>query len=109
MSMICESCGHMPAGCVCGLNFAEKLRTIQLSPSAVPTRTKRRYWDEESLADTFGADAKDRYMEETKGLGAAYRDGKGGFMRRGKDGFQRVTDHELHSVYLNAPEDADVV
>jgi len=109
MSLCCESCGHMPAGCTCDLSFADKLRSIRLSNSVTETRTKRVNYDREALADTFGPDARERYLEETHGLGAAYRDGKGGYMRRGDGRMVPVTDREMREVYVRGEEAEDVV
>lgn len=108
MSLCCSRCGHMPAGCTCNLTLAEKLRTIRLSVTATPTRTHDMV-DREALADTFGPDARERYMDETKGLGAAYRDKKGRYMRRGDGRMVPVTDREMRDVYIRGEEAADVV
>lgn len=63
------------------MGIADKVRTVTLSSSATPTRT-RHFVDQEALDDTFGPDAREHYMEDTLGKGAAYRDGHGGFVRR---------------------------
>ena len=109
MSLCCETCGHMPAGCVCDLSIADKLRTVRLSNTVTATRTKRVNYDREALADTFGDNAEERYMDETRGLGAAYRDKTGRYMRRGDGRMVPVTDREMRDVYLGGDEAVDVV
>ena len=109
MSLCCETCGHMPSGCVCNMTFSERLRSIRLSNSVTATRTKRNNFDAEALADTFGPDARERYMDETKGLGAAYRDKTGRYMRRGDGRMVPVTDREMRDVYIRGEAADDVV
>ena len=108
MSLCCESCGHMPAGCTCDLSFADKLRSIRLSNTVTETRTKRVNYDREALADTFGPDARERYLDETAGLGAAYRR-NGRWVR--KDTAERryvpVTEKEMAQVYMRGEEVED--
>lgn len=84
MSMYCEACGRGPWACACGMSLIEKLRTVSLDTRALETRTRRRYYDESSLTDTFGADAKEQFADQTKGKGAFYRsaDSPSGFAWR---------------------------
>jgi hypothetical protein len=87
------------------MTFADKLRTLEIRV----VKPGGDYIDREALADTFGPDAKEHYMEETKGLGAAYRDHTGRYMRRGDGNMVPVTDREMADVYLRGPEAEDVV
>jgi hypothetical protein len=105
----CSQCGHASWSCVCGLSYAERLGSITLGVSATPSRSKTRYYDDEPLKDMFdGMDRRERkakYMEDTAGLGAAYSDGKGGFVRRNEQEqrLEHVTDREIDKVYWNGP------
>lgn len=105
--MICEACGHMPVSCTCNISFADKLRTIQLGAGVTETRTKRSYYDDESVSELFDGmprkERKARYMHDTKGLGAAYRDNTGNWFRKGDGHFVPVTDREASEVYANSP------
>lgn len=107
MSLICEACGHMPRSCTCGLSLVEKLRTVQLGSGATETRTKRSYYDDEPVSELFGGmrrdERKQRYMDDTKGLGAAYRDKTGNWFRKGDGHMVPVTDREATEVYANSP------
>lgn len=70
MSAWCDTCHRMiGVGCACGLSFAEKVRTLTIHNDAMPNKTKKKYWDQQAVSSTFGDDATDRVMEETKGVG----------------------------------------
>lgn len=56
-----------------GLSFLQRLRSIRLDTSLVETRSRRNYYDRESLDGMFGMDEQERreqYMDETEGRGA---------------------------------------
>jgi hypothetical protein len=105
----CSTCGHAAHACVCNMSYAARLRSLTLGVSATPSRSRVRYYDDEPLKDMFGGmdrrERKARYMEDTAGLGAAYSDGKGGFVRRNEQEqrLERVTDREIDKVYWNGP------
>jgi hypothetical protein len=95
----CPACVEHPRG-IC---FRHKLRTLQfgLVPGAVQQERSRSYYDAEGIAETFGADSKDRMLEQTKGLGYA-KTVNGELMHRDRKtgDVVRVTQKELDSVYL---------
>lgn len=64
------------------MTFAERLRTVQVDGAALETRTKRDYYDVESVHDTFGEDAEDRMMDATHGIGAIKRGADGKLWRK---------------------------
>jgi hypothetical protein len=69
---VCETCGHSKVACVCGLSYRERLLGVTVHGSALASRTKRRYYDIGGLDAQFGEDSatrRERYMEETRGLG----------------------------------------
>ena len=89
----------------CGPCFRARLLSVRLDTSVTSSRTPRNYFDRESLAEAFGDDARERYMEETKGLGAGYRDERGELVRRGPDGQPLpISSKDLDDVYLSGPE-----
>jgi hypothetical protein len=56
------------------MTFAERLRTVQVDGTALETRTKRLYYDEDAMATSFPGmgDRKDRaeqFRDATDGLG----------------------------------------
>lgn len=78
----CPDCGSEHMGGRCGMTFAERLRTVQVDGAALETRTKRDYYDVESVHDTFGEDAEDKMMDATKGIGAIKRGADGKLWRK---------------------------
>lgn len=70
----CPDCESEHIGLVpCGRTFRGRLRSVKLDSSITPTRTKRAYYDDEPLKETFGYDRKERrelYADDTKGKGA---------------------------------------
>lgn len=72
----CIDCGDHHLGRCGGLSFVQRLRSVRLDLSLTQTRTRRNYYDRESLDDMFGEDEatrKERYWDETKGMGAVKR------------------------------------
>jgi hypothetical protein len=70
------------------------------------------YYDRESVASQFGADAKEQMLEATRGLGPGIgKDQSGRHMRRDRKTGQPVpiTAKEMNDVYLAGPERADIV
>lgn len=65
----CPDCSRVHLGRCGGLSYAQRLRTTQIHNDALPTREKKRYWDQSALDDQFGEDAKERTMELTEGRG----------------------------------------
>jgi hypothetical protein len=53
------------------MTYAQRLRSVRLDPSGTRPERLRNYVDRQALADQFGPDARDRYLEDTKGLGHA--------------------------------------
>lgn len=39
----CAECERLVIACVCGMTFAERLRSTRLSTTVTPTRTKRHH------------------------------------------------------------------
>lgn len=66
-------CGTAHLGRCGGLSFAERLRSVRLDPSSLPTRTLRNYYDAEAVAQVFGNDSEERMAEDTEGLGYVRR------------------------------------
>ena len=73
----CPDCGDQHLGRCGGVSFIERIRSLELDRSVTESRTPRNYYDHEALDDLFGEDEgtrRDRYMDETKGLGAVKRE-----------------------------------
>lgn len=68
--------------CACDISFIEKLRTVSIDKAKMETTELHNYYDKDAITTQFGDDAKDRYMEETDGRGAAYRGRDGAFYHR---------------------------
>lgn len=74
----CEDCKseHLAPN-PCGLTWLQRLRTSRLDTRWMPNPpTRRNYYDDQPLQETFGQDRKERreqYLEETKGKGAITR------------------------------------
>ena len=62
--------------------YRDKLLSISISPQATPSRQLRNYYDSQSVAEVFGPDSEEQYMEETDGKGAAKRGADGVFYHR---------------------------
>lgn len=76
----CPKCHHSVVACTCDMSYAAKLRGFQVHGSVTETATRRRYFDEQALNEQLGSTAKDRkerYVEQTKGLGHARTDSQG--------------------------------
>lgn len=65
----CPDCSDVHLGRCGGLSFVERLRTTQIHGDALPTKTKRKYWDQSALDDQFGDDAAERVLDQTEGRG----------------------------------------
>lgn len=100
MAAYCPRCGRGTWACACDLSFREKLLALQVSYKGYETRDRKNYYDSEALDSQFGADAKERYLEETKGLGSLHR-ARDGFYK--SDG-SKATQDEINSL-LSGPEE----
>lgn len=77
----------------CGACFRKRILSISVDKASFDTSELHNYYDREAITEMFGDDAKDRYMEETKGCGAAYRGPDGGLWREDRtDGWVRTND-----------------
>lgn len=66
----CPDCKTSHIGKVpCGLSYRDRLRSTRLDSSATPSRDRRNYYDSEAISGIFGADAHERMLEETEGVG----------------------------------------
>lgn len=96
----------------CGRCFRRRLGTVRLDKASMDTAELHAYYDKDSVDSQFGADARERMMDATKGLGPGIgKDLNGRPMRRDMDTGQPVpiTARELDTVYLAGPERADIV
>lgn len=100
----CPDCGSTHLGSRCGMTFRQRLRTVRLDSSVTETRTRHRYFDSAALDESFGADRKDRYWDETEGQGAIVRDGRGGFVHTDHTGETKPASPELIASYIEGPE-----
>lgn len=64
------------------MTFAQRLRTVRLSESAVPTRTRRKDWDAEQVDGLLPP--VEQMLDETHGMGPVHAD------PRSPTGFSRV-------------------
>ena len=111
-----------PSRCACGADatsgssrgecsrcFRARLLSVRIDTSGMETVERHAYYDREALAQSFGEDARERYMDETKGLGAGYRGPDGDLWRDGPDGQPvPISGKDLDDVYLSGPEVDDV-
>lgn len=72
--------------------WLDRMRTVR---SENPSRTKKNYYDKESLQSVFGADAHERMMEETDGIGAVHPEEIGAYPELAGD---------IHSYYTHGDE-----
>jgi hypothetical protein len=59
------------------MSWLERLKSVKPDASAQPTRTRRRYFDSQAVAQMVGEGSRERYMDATKGLGAVVKDDRG--------------------------------
>jgi hypothetical protein len=105
----CPDCESHHLGSRCGMTFAERLRTVQVDGAALETRTKRDYYDVESVHDTFGEDAEDRMMDATKGIGAIKRGADGKLWRKDRRSGDIVrAEQKLDTLLAADTETSDV-
>lgn len=83
--------------------FRDKLLTIQLSPQVKQPEARKNYHDQEALDRTFGADAHERMLDDTDGMGYARPVGDRLYHRPRGTGDPQPTTFED---YLDGPEDA---
>lgn len=67
----CESCSSEHIGQVpCGMTWLQRLKSATFDQLTThPSKTTNKYWDQESITETFGEDARDDFMEVTQGKG----------------------------------------
>jgi hypothetical protein len=108
----CTSCGSSHFGKVpCGLTFRQRLASVRVDTSTFEQpQVTGSYYDAEAVADQFGADAEDRMMDATDGMGAARRDkdGRSWHQDRHSHEWQPLTPEQVKATYLSGPEVADV-
>lgn len=103
----CPDCGSTHLGFTpCGMSYRERLASVQVSEAGFLTAERHNYYDRDPIREAFGDDAKERMLEETKGLGAGIRGPDGELYRRDRASGDVVpmTDHDVDTVYLNGPE-----
>lgn len=107
---VCPDCRSEHMGPPCGgLSFRDRIRTVRLDTSAVPTRSRANYFDSEALDDAFGEDRVESYWEDTAGHGAIHRGPDGELYHRDRSGEVKVASDKVLSEVMDAQEAADVV
>lgn len=94
----CFDCGSKHLGALCGMSFAQRMRTVQVSKENFVTAEKKNYYDRASVAATFGEDSEQRMLDDTKGLGYA---------RKGSDGRLYHRDRKSGDVVPVTPKEED--
>jgi hypothetical protein len=101
-----------PPRCVCGepatangrecpTHFLARLRSIRVDSASFDTAELHDYYDRDAITDMFGDDAHDAYMDQTNGLGAAYRGPDGYYHKDRKTGdIQRLDARDLDRTFL---------
>lgn len=81
-----------------------------MDTSVTSTRSRKNYYDTDSLNEAYGDDRVDRYWEETDGQGALVRGADGEFYHRphGAEEPRRATDDVIAS-FVEGEEAEDVV
>lgn len=103
----CPDCGSAHMGEPCGMTFAERIRTVRLSPAATPS-SRKNYYDAEGVRDAFGENTRERMMEDTHGLGYARTDRTGTVYHRGRHGdVERVDPRDVDRIYLGGDTEVD--
>lgn len=88
------------------MTFAERIRSVTVSYKGFDTKDKKAYYDTERVAATFGADAQEVMMEETKGIGPVQQGPDGGFYRQGAQGPERLTEKQTETLLGREREEA---
>lgn len=74
----CPSCGSAHLGPVpCGMTFGQRMKTTKVDWAKLETKDLKNYYDKAAVQKAFGHDARDRYYDESDGIGAAQQDSKG--------------------------------
>lgn len=86
----------------CPFHFRQRLLSINLDEASFDTVDLKNYYDQSSVDDMFGHDSKDRYMDETDGLGAAYRAKDGSYVHRNRKtgDYERLDASQLDRTFL---------
>ena len=84
---------------------------MRLDPSATETRTKRRYYDTDAVRDQFGADAHERTLDATNGMGPGQRakDGSVWHTNRKTGERERMSDQQVYDTYIGSGPIVDEV
>jgi hypothetical protein len=90
----------------CPEHFRARIRSINLDGSVLETRT-RTAGHSEAASNVFGEDAKERMMEDTKGLGYVKTapDGTPYHRNRKTGEVEALTERQLDEVYTPRDED----
>jgi hypothetical protein len=107
----CSSCGSEHYGRVpCGLTFIQRMRSVRVDQSNLEA-PRGAYYDEDAVREQFGADARDKMLDATDGMGAARRDseGRSWHMDRHSGEWQPLTPAQVKATYLSGPEVSDDV
>lgn len=92
MAEWCPRCRRMIGiGCSCGLSFAEKARSLVFARAETQ---RRNYFDQQSIDEVFGPDAKERMLDESNGIGPVYSR-KGWYYRKVEGGMEPITPQQL--------------
>ncbi len=101
----CPDCGSEHLNAPCGMTWAQRVRTFRPATDWMPAKADSRqrgmtrpYFDSDPVNEVFGADSKERMLDETHGLGYAKPSPDGGFVHR---------DHRTGDVVPVSPEDMD--
>lgn len=87
----------------CPRHFRERLLSVHVDYAKMETSELHNYYDREAIESHFGDDAKDRYMDETDGLGAAWSTPDGYMHIDRKTGEPaRLDARDLDRTYLGA-------
>jgi hypothetical protein len=78
--------------------------SIRLDPSVTETRTRKAYWDNSALDQTFGEDRVDTYWEETRGHGSLHKGPDGEFYHEDFHGERQRADDKVFADLLSGDE-----
>ena len=103
MSSYCATCGRGSWACVCNLTFAQKVKGIQFSAAA--KTFPRNYYDTQAVNSQFGADAQEKMLDDTDGIGALRRGSNGELYRRDRQtgDYVRATEQEVDRLLFEGP------
>lgn len=102
----CPDCGSEHLGRRCGMTFAERIRSVTVSYANFVTKDKKNYYDTDKVKATFGEDAQELMMEETKGIGPVQQGADGAFYRKGAQGPERLSERQTETLLGRDREEA---